>query len=618
MNDQYKVIIAVIVQSALLFPQAVLAQPESPQDVRATPWERHIEVRWNKTTDPSVSSYRVYRAGEDGLFAHIRSFGVNDTLWIDFTGAPDITYRYYITTRTGTGMESDASAEVTATTFIMSDDQFLDMVQEYTFRYFWDFAHPVSGLARERNTSGDIVTTGGSGFGVMAILTGIERGYITWDEGLARLLRIVLFLENADRFFGAYPHWMHGATGRVIPFSALDDGGDIVETAFLFQGLLTVREYFIGNTTDEIVLRHKITTLWEEINWNWYRNNGNVMLWHWSPQHGFAINLPVRGWNETMMVYLLGVASPTHPIPSSLYHTGWAGGNYVNGFSIYGYTLDVGPLTGGPLFFAHYSFIGFDPRPYRDQYANYFVQNRNHTLINRAYCIHNPGGYVGYSEVCWGLTASDDPLVGYLAHEATPALDNGTIAPTAAISSIPYTPAESIEALKHFYREYGDRLWGPMGFYDAFNLTHDWFAESYLAIDQGPMICMIENYRTQLLWNLFMRNQELIDALEAVGFVPDTTFSALSDVGLGVDDIILFPVPASDVLYVQNHTNKVLQVQIVAMHGEKVLTHAHLSAAGTTQIPTGQLPPGLYMLIAEDGRGARLVQKVVLTAKERE
>jgi len=221
---------------------------------------------------------------------------------------------------------------------------------------------------------------------------------------------------------------------------------------------------------------------------------------------------------EAMMVYLLAIASPTHPVPAALYENGWAGNaSYVNGKTFYGYKQWVGYDKGGPLFFTHYSFLGFDPRDKADQFCNYFDNNRNISLINRAYCADNPHNYSGYSALAWGLTASDDPW-GYQAHSPTD--DNGTITPTAAISAMPYVPEESIAALKHFYHEYGERLWGPFGFYDAFNINENWFADTYLAIDQGTIVPMIENYRSGLLWNYFMLNPEIQPMLEAVGFVP--------------------------------------------------------------------------------------------------
>ncbi|MEO1021892.1 MAG: glucoamylase family protein [Bacteroidota bacterium] len=403
----------------------------------------------------------------------------------------------------------------------ISDVELLTRIQQQTFRYFWDFGHPVSGLTRERNTSGETVTIGGSGFGLMAILVGIERGFITREEGVSRLTRIINFLANdADRFHGVWSHWLHGSTGRAQPFSEKDDGADLVETAFMAQGLITVRQYLDGEAESEAALVQTINTLLDEIEWTWFqRDNQDVLYWHWSPNFGWDMNMQISGYNEALMVYVLAASSSTYKINASVYHNGWArSGNIRNGKVFYGIELPLGFDFGGPLFFAHYSFLGLNPSGLSDSYANYWTQNRNHSLINRQHNIENPGGYIGYSADSWGLTASDNPF-GYLAHE--PTRDNGTITPTAAISSIPYTPEESMKAIRHFYYVLGDKLWGEYGFYDAFNPTESWWANSYLAIDQGPIIIMIENYRTGLLWNLFMSAPEVQSALQTLGFTTE-------------------------------------------------------------------------------------------------
>ncbi len=400
----------------------------------------------------------------------------------------------------------------------IGDEALLTLVQAQTFKYFWDFAHPTSGLARERNTSGDVVTIGGSGFGVMTIPVAIERGFISRQQGVDRLETIVNFLQQADRFHGVWPHWMNGNTGDVVPFSEQDNGGDLVETSFMIQGLLTVRQYLNPANAQEAAIIQTINQLWREVEWDWYTKGGeNVLYWHWSPNYEWAMNHQIRGYNEALITYVLAAASPTHPIAPEVYHEGWArNGGIINGKEFYGLTLPVGYDYGGPLFFAHYSFLGLDPRNLEDQYANYWEQNVQHTLINRAYSLDNPKDFVGYGEHSWGLTASDDPF-GYLAHEPG-ANDNGTLSPTAAISSIPYTPEYSMEAIRHFYYLLGDKLWGAYGFYDAFNFTEAWVADSFLAIDQGPIIIMIENHRTALLWELFMSNPEVQQTLPALGF----------------------------------------------------------------------------------------------------
>jgi hypothetical protein len=401
---------------------------------------------------------------------------------------------------------------------VISDDELLTKVQQQTFKYFWDFAHPASGMARERNTSGDLVTSGGSGFGLMSIIVGIERGFITRAQGIERFDKILDFLETADRFHGAWSHWINGNTGDVIPFSANDNGGDLVETSFLVQGLITVRQYLNAGNPAENALRSRITALYQGVEWDWYRrDNQNVMYWHWSPDKDWALNLQVRGWNEALMVYLMAAASPTHTIPKVVYDNGWANnGNIRNGNVYEGITLPLGYPYGGPLFLSQYSFLGLDPRGLSDAYcSDYFNQNKNHSLINYKYCIRNPKDFVGYSSANWGLTASDNHQ-GYNAH--SPTNDLGVITPTAALSAFPFTPDESMEALKFFYYTMGDKLWGQYGFYDAFNITENWYANSYLAIDQGPIIIMIENHRTGLLWDLFMSAPEVQAGLDKLGF----------------------------------------------------------------------------------------------------
>ncbi|MBC7744167.1 MAG: Ig-like domain-containing protein [Flavobacterium sp.] len=401
---------------------------------------------------------------------------------------------------------------------IVTDDQLLDIVQKQTFKYFWDFGHPVSGLSRERETSGDLVTSGGSGFGIMSIIVGIHRQFVTRADGLARIQKIVGFLQNnTQKFHGAYPHWLNGATGESIPFGQKDDGADLVETAYLIQGLLTARQYFNGADADETALRNNINVLWNAVEWNWFRKNGeDVLYWHWSPQYNWEINLQVSGWNEALITYVLAASSNTSAISRSVYDTGWArNGAMKNGEIYFGEQLPLGPAQGGPLFFAHYSFLGINPTGLSDAYANYEIQNLAHALINYNYCKANPKGYAGYSENCWGLTSSDD-IIGYRVHD--PANDNGVISPTAALSSFPYTPDKSMAALKFFYYKLGDRIFKEYGFTDAFSMSEPWFAQSFLAIDQGPIIIMIENHRSGLLWNLFMSCPEVKAGMKNLGF----------------------------------------------------------------------------------------------------
>ena len=402
----------------------------------------------------------------------------------------------------------------------LSDDQLLELVQQQTFRYFWDFGDPASGLARERSNKTDygneVSTIGGTGFGVMSFIVATERKWKTREEVTARLLKMLRFLEKADRFHGMFPHWMYGATGKTRPFSKDDNGADIVESAFLFQGLIAAKEYFDNDNNEEKEIRDIITKLWNEADWNWFTKGENILYWHWSPDKEWKMNHRITGYNECLITYVLAASSSTHGISPDVYHKGWTDSkDFVNGKEYYGIRLPLGMDYGGPLFFTHYSFLGLDPRGLKDKYADYWEQNKNHTLINRQYCIENPKKFKGYGENCWGLTASDNHL-GYGAH--SPTEDLGVITPTAALSSFPYTPEYSMKALRHFYEDLGDRIWTKYGFADAFNETQRWYADSHLAIDQGPIIVMIENYRTGLLWKLFMKNPEIQTGLRKLGF----------------------------------------------------------------------------------------------------
>lgn len=404
----------------------------------------------------------------------------------------------------------------------LTDDQLLDLVQKQTFRYFWDFGHPVSGMARERSSGSnyygnEVVTTGGTGFGVMAIIVAAERKFINRKQAATRTRRIVDFLSKASRYHGVFPHWLNGATGKTIPFSLKDDGADLVETAFLFQGLLAARQYYTGNNAVERAIRSRINEMWNAVEWNWFTQDQNVLYWHWSPNNGWGMDHKIKGYNECLITYILAAAAPRYPIQAKVYTEGFANNKtFRNGKSFYDISLPLGFDYGGPLFFAHYSFLGLDPRGLKDQYADYWEQNKHHTLINRAYCIDNPKKYKGYNSGSWGLTASDS-WKGYAAH--SPTEDLGVITPTAALSSFPYTPEYSMQALKHFYYDLGGKIWSEYGFTDAFSEERNWYAKSHLAIDQGPIIVMIENYRSGLLWKLFMSHPDVRKGLKNLGFV---------------------------------------------------------------------------------------------------
>ena len=414
------------------------------------------------------------------------------------------------------------------------EQHLMDQVQKDALKYFWDFAEPNSLLARERyhqdgvypQNDSHVVTTGGSGFGLMSLLVGVERGFIPRAEAVDRLTHIADFLASAERHHGAWSHWIDGRNGKTVSFGKKDDGGDLVETAFLVQGLITVREYFKNGTAKEKALAEKMDALWKGVDWQWYTKGEKVLYWHWSPNYGWEMNFPLEGYNECLITYVLAASSPTHPIDSETYYKGWTrNGTYLSENSKYGLNLMVqhngAQEYGGPLFWAHYSYLGLDPRGLSDRLVkDYFELNRNHVLISYRYALENPKNFKGYGENYWGMTASytrnPDGSVGYTAH--MPSNDRGVITPTAALSSFPYTPEESMNVLRYLYEEKKEFI-GSAGPYDATSVHYDnWTTPRYLAIDQGTIAPMIENHRTGLLWNLFMNAPDIKQGLKKLEF----------------------------------------------------------------------------------------------------
>ncbi len=556
--------------------------PPSPQNLTAKGYERHIDLQWSAVPDDHVERYVIYRSlDNEQSYQPIGTQVRGITRFSDYIGAPPKTAHYRVAASDASYDQSPLSNTASATTRKFTDDELLTMLQEECFRYYYEGAHPDSGTTLE-NIPGDdrIVATGASGFGIMALIVGVDRGFISRDEGLARLDKIVAFLEKAPRYHGVWSHFMDGHTGASLPvFSMFDNAGDLVETAFLIEGLLAARQYFHRDTSAERDLYARITQLWTSVEWDWYRRtpDGDALFWHWSPEFAWHINHRLTGYNEAMIVYLLAIASPTHNVPAELYYTGWAGRSaaavnyrrgwspddsaatrgkvgttqkqsaaaksnagagkregvatagdeYLNGRSYFGIMLDVGVGSGGPLFFAHYSYMGFDPRGLRDRFTDYFTNNRNMALINRAWVVANPKHFAGYSADNWGLTASDGPK-GYLDHAPDTNDDDGTMTPTGALSSFPYTPEASMDALKYFYRERGADIWGIYGPRDAFNDSADWISPIYMGLNQAPIVVMIENYRSGLIWKLFMSNPEIQPMLDKIGFRKDAAKTSSS------------------------------------------------------------------------------------------
>ena len=508
----------------------------APRNLQTKGYDRHIELRWEAASADGVVRYVVYRSTDGKKFEPLGTQLPNVYRFSDYVGKSGVKAEYRVTASSETYRESDPSNVASAATREFSDDELLTMLQEDCFRYYWEGADPTSGMARE-NIPGDdrVVATGASGMGIGALIVGVDRGFITRKEGVERLTKIVNFLEHAQRYHGVWSHYMEGSTGKTMPvFGMLDDGGDLVETSFLMEGLLAARQYFRSNTPEEETLYKRITALWESVEWDWHREKADspFLYWHWSPDWAYAIHHPLIGFNEVMITYLEAIASPTHGVPASMYYSGWAGqekraieyregwsgskdgSHYGNGNSYYGIKLDVGVGTGGPLFFTHYSFFAFDPHALHDRYTpSYFENNRNIALINRAYVIANPKHFPGYGPDAWGLTASDGPY-GYVAHAPDSQNDLGTLTPTGALASFPYTPEASMMALKHYYRDLGAQLWDIYGPRDAYNPGQNWISPIYMGLNQAPIVVMVENYRSGLVWKMFMKNPEINEMLK--------------------------------------------------------------------------------------------------------
>ena len=512
--------------------KAAAAGLAPPASLKAKAYERHIDLSWDypEAASAKVGRWVIYRSTDGKEFQPIGIQTPGIHRHTDFLGKVGETAYYKVAASDAEYRESAQSAAASATTRAMSDDELLTMLQEECFRYYWEGADKYSGMAPE-NIPGDdrIMATGASGFGIMALVVGVDRGFITREQGAERLNKITTFLEKAPRYHGVWSHFMDGKEVKTLPvFDMVDSGGDLVESAFLMQGLLAARQYFNRDTPAEKELAARITRLWEGMEWDWYRKvaDSDALYWHWTPEWSWFINHRLTGFNETMIVYLLAIASPTHGVGPELYYTGWAGqseaaqlyrkgwsglaegSKYANGTTYFGTKLDVGVGTGGPMFFAHYSYMGFDPHSLTDLYTNYFENNRNLALINRAYTTENPKKSKTYSAEAWGLTASDGPH-GYMPAAPDAEHDVGTIAPTGALASFPYLPDASMAAFKHFYRDLGDKLWGVYGPLDAYNLDADWWSPIYMGLNQAPITVMIENQRTGLIWKLFNSNPEI-------------------------------------------------------------------------------------------------------------
>lgn len=564
-------------------------------NVTGSGYDSHAELAWN--TPLKDLSYRIYGSFDGGVTYDIRG-ETTDSVYLDFVPpAGKNSVVHYRVVTVAQNRESIIS-ETTATLRDFTDEELLDMVQRYTFRYFWDGAHQASGMALERSDGGSsTAASGATGMGLMAMIAAHEREYKPREEVKDRIIRILNFLETCDRYQGAWSHWYNANTKKTVPFTPDDDGGDLVETSFVAQALIALRNYFSGQDDKSTQIRTKADQLWKEINWNWYRQYGqNVLYWHWSPNYLFSKNMKITGWNEGLVTYIMAAASPTHGIPKEVYTKGWArNGAMVLKRSFYGYEINLSPDYGGPLFWIHYSHLGINPNGLTDQYASYWQEHVNTVRIHVAYAVSNPLQFENYSNKCWGLTASDDPF-GYTAHQPV-SNDNGTISPTAALASMPYAPEDALRALKYFYRERGKDLFGRFGPYDAFNDELGWVKRAYIGIDQGPIVVMIENYRTGLLWNSVMVDGDVRTGLSKLGF--QTT--DIAPVPFSPEDLKLYPNPASDETTIDlSGYEEPVTIRIYTTNGKLIRVIGPTGISGSFRLDCGSLGSNIYIIQVSD------------------
>jgi hypothetical protein len=497
------------------------AGPVAPTGLVQRAGDRSVILHWDSTVDPDLTGYHVYRASAvEGQFTrHGSTLAVNR--FTDFEVENGSTYHYRVRAVGNAGGEGPDSATVSATPQLLDDEAFLDLVQRTAFDYFWYESNPANGLIKDRSGAPSLSSVAAVGFGLSAVTVGIDRGWISREAGSARVVTTLEFLwgspqgpeADATGYRGFYYHFLDLQSGRRFGDAELST----IDTALLLAGVLHARQYFDQDGATEARIRTLADELYARVEWPWMQVRSAKICHGWDPEGGF---LPYDwgGYNESMILYLLALGSPTSPISPEAWTT-WT--SSYSWETHYGQAFVVFP----PLFGHQYSHVWVDFRGIQDAYMrdkglDYFENSRRATLANRAYAIANPLGWADYGSNVWGLTASDIPAT-YRARGAPPAEnDDGTITPTAAGGSFAFTPRESLAALRHMYDAYRTRIWGPYGFKDAFNPSAQWFATDYLGIDQGPIVLMIENSRTGRIWDVFMRHPAVQRGLARAGFVP--------------------------------------------------------------------------------------------------
>jgi hypothetical protein len=509
---------------AAAFDTAVAINP--PTGLVISSGDRSVILHWDPNTDPNLAGYNVYRStSSGGSFLLKNNTGVITTLgFCDLAANNGVSYYYHITAVTTTAQNSLPSATLsTIPNTFSNSNAFLDYLQQANFDYFWYAANPANGLVPDRSTSGSACSIAAVGFGLTAIGIGIDHGWISRTQGVTRVMATLNTFLNGPQgpgtsgiigYNGWFYHFLDMNTALRSPGSELSS----IDTALLLSGILYCKQYFNGTNSNETSIRMMSDSIFNRVNWTWMAQGSQKVAMGWQPTTGFSGFGNWIGYDEGMILYLLGMGTATNPLPASAWSY-WTSG-YIWA-TYYGQSFVPFP----PLFGHEYSHCWIDFRHTADAYMNsqsstYFENSRRAALAQQSYCIANPLGWVGYDSNVWGLTASDGPS-GYTARGAPPALnDDGTIAPTAAGGAMAFAPDISLPTLQYLYTNGKNALWTAYGFIDAFNQSVSWYDNAELGIDQGPIVIMIENYRTQRPWRLFMQNAEIQRGLQQAGFVP--------------------------------------------------------------------------------------------------
>ncbi|MFH1368572.1 MAG: glucoamylase family protein [Elusimicrobiota bacterium] len=387
----------------------------------------------------------------------------------------------------------------------LPEDELLDFIQKKTFDYFWYEASPVTYLVKDRSTLSSSASTGATGFGLTALCIGVERKWITKRQAETRVVKTLEALKDmVAKENGYFYHWVKSHTGRRDGVSEVSS----VDTALLIGGVLTVREYFSSRK-----IRKLADEIFQAIDWPWMfgmDQSSGTLLMGWDPESGFDKYIRWDMFAEEMMMYLLALGSPTHPIPDACWHAfGRPVKDYYGNKYIY--------HDGESMFVYTYSHAWVDFRNRHDQYADYFKNSQSAIRSNFEFCRNNADKFKTYREGYWGISASDGPRA-YAGYGAVYGMHDGTIPPYSLCAAVPFTPDIAIPAIRKLLAEYGPRVWGKYGFVSAFNLDQEWFATEHIGIDEGIILLMIENYRTGFVWKKFMSNPYIQSGMKKAGF----------------------------------------------------------------------------------------------------